>query len=60
MRYEAKHQYFKRWATIMGNFKNIAKTLVIHHQKYLCYQFAGMMDNHSYLRASFIVGPSKH
>lgn len=53
MRYEAKHQYFKRWATIMGNFKNIAKTLAMHHQRYMCYhQTAGDM------KPSFTVGPS--
>lgn len=53
IRYEAKHRYFKRWATIMGNFKNIAKTLADHHQRYLCY----LMASDTYLDASPTVGP---
>ncbi len=37
MRYEAKHIYFKHLARVLGNFKNIAKTLANHHQLYMCY-----------------------
>ena len=53
MRYEAKHGYFKRWAGIMGNFKNIAKSLANHHQKYLCYKL--LQDE--YLTAPESIGP---
>jgi len=45
MRYEAKHHYFKRWATIMRNYKNIPKTLALHYQRYICYQLAGNSNN---------------
>ena len=38
MRYEAKHSYFKRMAGLLGNFKNIPKTLAQRHQQYMCYQ----------------------
>ena len=47
MRYEAKHSYFKHLARVLGNFKNIAKTLADHHQLFMCYQ---MCDPSSYLR----------
>ena len=47
MRYEAKHSYFKHLARVLGNFKNIAKTLAEHHQQYMCYQMA---EPSNYLR----------
>lgn len=47
MRYEAKHSYFKHLARVLGNFKNIAKTLASHHQLYMCYQ---MSEPSQYLR----------
>ena len=53
MRYEAKHRYFKRWCSIMGNFKNIAKTLANHHQKYLCY----LLSTNSFLSPTTSIGP---
>ena len=37
MRYEAKHQYFKRLAGYMGNFTNVAYTLAKRHQEQMCY-----------------------
>ena len=56
LRYEAKHRYFKKWATISGNFKNISKSLADHHQRYLCY----LMASDTYLDASPSVGPGKY
>ena len=56
MRYEGKHQYFKRWARIMGNFRNIPKTLAMHHQRNLCYELAG---GASYLHSPTLTGPGK-
>jgi len=56
MRYEAKHRYFKRWATIMGNYKNISKTLALHHQRYICYQLADNSNN-AFLNKLTTVGP---
>ena len=47
MHYETKHSYFKHLARVFGNFKNIAKTLVSHHQLYMCYQ---MSEPSQYLR----------
>lgn len=37
MRFEAKHRYFKQVAKVIGNFKNIAKTLAYRHQRRMCY-----------------------
>ena len=37
MRYEAKHRFFKQIAKVIGNFKNIAKTVSLRHQRYMCY-----------------------
>ena len=54
MRYEAKHRYFKRWAGIMGNFKNIPKTLAAHHQRYMCYKLLQA----NYLTTPASTGPS--
>ena len=35
MRFEAKHQYFKRLATSMGNYINLAHSLAYRHQCYV-------------------------
>lgn len=37
MRYEAKHSYFKRLASYMGNFTNVAFTLADRHQTHNCF-----------------------
>ena len=37
MRFEAKHRYFKRLATYIGNYKNVAYTLATRHQGQQCY-----------------------
>lgn len=37
MRFEAKNHYFKEMAHIVGNYKNIAKTLSFQHQHLSCY-----------------------
>ena len=58
MRYEAKHRYFKCWANIMGNFKNIPKTLAKHHQRHLCYQLAESGSGNAFLSPRSSVGPS--
>ena len=38
MRFEGKHKYFKKMAQTIGNFKNIAKTVAVRHQRYMCYK----------------------
>lgn len=43
MRYEAKHKYFKKIAQILGNFKNIEKTVATRHQRHMCYKMACTM-----------------
>lgn len=48
MRYEAKHSYFKHLDRVLGNFKNIARTLACHHQQYMCYE---MSDPAKFLRS---------
>ena len=37
MRYEAKHNYFKRLASNLGNFTNVAVSLAERHQTRNCY-----------------------
>ena len=37
MRFEAKHRYFKRLASYIGNHKNVAYTLATRHQGQQCY-----------------------
>ena len=37
MRFEAKHNYFKKLAVRLGNFINIAYTLALRHQCLSCY-----------------------
>ena len=37
MRYEAKHGYFKRLALFIGNYTNVAVSLVECHQTRICY-----------------------
>ncbi|KAJ8049927.1 hypothetical protein HOLleu_02896 [Holothuria leucospilota] len=42
MRFEAKHNYFKRLGHIVCNFRNILKTLSYRQQMFLCYNiFSG-------------------
>ena len=36
-RFEAKHKYFKHYANIMGNFKNVCYSLAMRHQLKQCY-----------------------
>ncbi len=42
MRFEAKHQYFKKLASVGRNFKNIAKTLAYRHQLKQCWEFTSV------------------
>lgn len=44
MRYEAKHKYFKKIGQIIGNFKNIEKTVVCRHQRHMCYKMTCLMN----------------
>ncbi|KAJ8280847.1 hypothetical protein GJAV_G00059800 [Gymnothorax javanicus] len=39
MRFEAKHQYFKRIADVLHNFRNVALSLAARHQFLQCWQF---------------------
>ncbi len=55
MRYEAKNKYFKKWAKITGNFKNVAKTAATHHQRYMCYHMASK----EFPLSRVVVGPGK-
>ena len=38
MRYEARNKFFKKTAQIVGNFRNIEKTVATRHQRYMCYK----------------------
>ena len=37
MRFEARHRYFKRLATQLGNFINVSYSLAMRHQRLKCY-----------------------
>ena len=56
MRYESKHRYFKQIAKVVGNFKNISKTLAFRHQRSMCY-ILSCPDR--FLTDVMEVGPSK-
>ena len=56
MRYEAKHRYFKRWANIMGNYKNIPKSLAMHSRRLLCYYLSHSGES-SFVSSTISVGP---
>lgn len=53
MRYEAKHQHFKRLSKSIGNFINICYTLAVRHQCYQCYYLS---DNKCF-QAQIQIGP---
>lgn len=55
MRYEAKHRYFKRLASFMGNFTNVPYTLAARHQNQQCYLLSGMA-NETFLQKQTVVG----
>lgn len=40
MRYEAKHSFFKKLASIIGNYINHPLTLAKRHQRLQCYKMA--------------------
>ena len=42
LRFKAKHQYFKKLASVGRNFKNIVKTLANHHQLKQCWEFTSV------------------
>ena len=42
MRFEAKHQYFKKLASVGKNFKNIDHTLAKQHQVKQCWEFTSI------------------
>ena len=48
MRFEAKHNFFKRVSHITCNFRNICKTMAYRHQMQLCYHFlSGSVLSHT-------------
>lgn len=54
MRYEGKHAVFKYMVTKYKNFKNIAKTLAIHHQ-----QMSNILLTNSALQLNIEYGPAR-
>ena len=57
MRYEARHKYFKKMGQIIGNFKNIEKTVACRHQRHMCYKMT--CSNH-FLGGKSDFGPGIH
>ena len=55
MRFEAKHRFFKYLTKVLGNFKNVAKTLTNRHQRHMCYVLA----NPAFLVDTVDTGPGK-
>ena len=53
MRFEAKSSYFKWIAQAIGNFKNIAKTVAVHHERLNCYN---LLDDNLFLKAPITTG----
>ena len=56
MRFEAKHQYFKRLTTSMGNFINLPHSLSVRHQ---CHQSYILSCADSF-KDHIDVGPGTH
>lgn len=44
MRFEAKHNHYKRLGHIVCNFRNILKTLSYRQQMFLCYNIFSRKD----------------
>ena len=55
MRFEAKHNYFKKLVDSINNFKNIAYSLARRHQALQAYLLQSSAGN--FLRMSLEVGP---
>ena len=55
MRFEAKHNYFKRLVDKINNFKNITYSLARRHQALQAYLLQSSAGN--FLRMSLEVGP---
>ena len=55
MRFEAKHNYFKKLVDTINNFKNIAYSLARRHQALQAYLLQSSAGN--FLRISLEVGP---
>ena len=53
MRFEAKNSYFKEMAHVIGNYKNIAKTLALRHQRLSCYYLQGEQNDTEYGKGTF-------
>ena len=49
MRYEAKNKYFKKIAGVLGNFKNIQKSVAFRHQRNMCHK---MTCTHNFLEGT--------
>ena len=57
MRYEAKHKYFKKIAQVIGNFKNIEKTVAVRHQRFMCYKMTCCIN---FLEEESDFGPGRY
>ena len=56
MRYEGKHKYFKKLLNVIGNYKNVEKTLATRHQRHMCFK---MTCFNNYLGSDNICGNSR-
>lgn len=56
LRFEAKHFYFKRLATVGKNFKQLGSTLAVRHQLHQSYCAA----SENYLKSNVVLGSKKN
>ena len=56
MRFEARHRYFKRLASQLGNFVNVPHTLSMRHQQLQCYH---RLDDSIFQPEELEVGPGE-
>ena len=56
MRYEAKHHYFKKLSTVIGNYTNLPYTLSMRHQQWVCYQLQSGNHELSFINKGLEIG----
>ena len=53
MHCEAEHGYFIELVRVIGNFKNMPKSLADRHQHYMCYQMV-VVDPAKYMKSQVL------
>lgn len=58
MRYEAKHNFFKKVASSLGNFTNVAYSMAHRHQTHQCYCM--LQEGGEFLKKQTVIGKYVH